>query len=194
MILITAALKQELGSYFDDLNDYQVLYTGIGKINATLALTRHLVNINYQGPGHVFYVLNLGTAASGIHPKGTLVRCIEFIERDMFCNLPEFKNQNPQTINMLEPNLRHFDYPVATCYTGDSFLNYFQCQNYSGVADMEAFALAKVCRHFRIPFICFKSVTDGFEDHNGPEVWRKSIDQSARLFRQIYDILRKDYG
>ena len=45
----------------------------------------------------------------------------------------------------------------ATCGSGDNFVE--DKSNYYGeVVDMEAYALAKVCYHYDIPFISFKYI------------------------------------
>jgi adenosylhomocysteine nucleosidase len=182
MILITAALKDELHPYFEDLD---VLYTGIGKINATYALTRALKNSETE------LVLNFGTAASSTHSKGSIIQVDRFYERDMKCEVIEFKAENPDYLSAnqgLMKNRIAFAYPQAACFTGDSFLHYFQCQEYIGVIDMEAFALAKVCWKIGIPFMSFKSVTDGFSN-NSVNDWRDNLKLSALHFRKIYDII-----
>ena len=72
-ILIVCALTEETQN---ELSDYNVLYTGVGKINATYELTRYLpLNFDYD------LIINYGTGASKVH-KG-LVDCTKFIQRDM---------------------------------------------------------------------------------------------------------------
>jgi adenosylhomocysteine nucleosidase len=185
MILVTAALKDELEPYFDQ-NDpnLELIYTGIGKINATYALTKALRPIKPK------LVINFGTAASSKYPVGSIVQCIRFYERDMKCSLEEYTKYNPSYLEVQKE--LHFDHPGAHCYTGDGFLHYFQCLDYNGVVDMEAFALAKVCAYQRIPFVCFKVVTDGMNPTLEPdEQWRENKAIAAQSFRKIYDFLRK---
>ena len=85
-ILIVCALEQEtqgqLDNYFDD--ERQILYTGVGKINATLKLTQrlHSSHLHYLPPMPKL-VINYGTAGSRELPIGELVDCTKFTQRDM---------------------------------------------------------------------------------------------------------------
>jgi adenosylhomocysteine nucleosidase len=59
-----------------------VLYTGVGKVNATYALTRRLAD--YRCAGRPLpHVVNFGTAGSRRFPLGALVGCHSFVQRDM---------------------------------------------------------------------------------------------------------------
>ena len=78
-ILIVCALEQETQN---ELDDYNVLYTGVGKINATYELTKQLYyqnSINYDVRSNL--IINYGTAASKTYSG--LVDCTKFIQRDM---------------------------------------------------------------------------------------------------------------
>ena len=85
-ILIVCALKVEtqgqLDNYFDD--ERQILYTGVGKVNATIKLTQrlHSSHLHYM-PIMPKLVINYGTAGSRKIKKKTLVDCTKFIQRDM---------------------------------------------------------------------------------------------------------------
>lgn len=179
-MLICAALKEELYPYFEA---EEPLYTGIGKINATYHLTKTLAKNS-----DIDLVVNFGTAASARIPKGEVVQCDRIYERDMMCQLEEFTQTNPLFYQDLTIKLPFT--PKADCFTGDSFLNYFQCQSYAGMVDMEAFALAKVCSYFRIPFVSFKAITDGMSPNSETD-WRAALNSSAKQFRVIYDLIRK---
>ena len=61
----------------------------------------------------------------------------------------------------------------ATCGTGDNFVE--DKTNYYGeVVDMEAYALAKVCYLYDVPFISFKYITDG-ADEQAHEDWEANL-------------------
>ena len=80
-ILIVCALEQETQG---QLEDYRVLYTGVGKVNATLELTKVLqkAHLHYL-PKMPELVINYGTAGSRKIKKKQLVDCTKFIQRDM---------------------------------------------------------------------------------------------------------------
>ena len=80
-VLVVVALADESAGLLEQAGA-AVLYTGVGKVNATYALTRRLVEYRAQGRT-MPRVLNLGTAGSRVYPTGSLVACHRFIQRDM---------------------------------------------------------------------------------------------------------------
>ena len=73
--LIVCALKNELKV---DETKFKILYTGVGKINAAISLTKYIYENN-----QIKNVINYGTAGSTKKEVGTLVDCTMFIQRDM---------------------------------------------------------------------------------------------------------------
>ena len=141
-ILIVSALEVETQGQLDDLD---VLYTGVGKVNATMALVGRLTDYNYAKPD---LVINYGTAGSRKIKKKTLVDCTKFVQRDMdVTGLGFMRGETPFEQDppiMIQP--QHIDFnPIgrnATCGTGDCFVE-DKSQYYGEVVDMEAYALAK---------------------------------------------------
>jgi len=70
----------------------------------------------------------------------------------------------------------------ATCGSGDSFVE-DRSQYYGEVVDMEAYALAKVCRHYGVPFISFKYITDG-ADEQAHEDWEANLADGIETFKE----------
>ena len=79
-ILIVSALEVETQ---DQLNDYAVIYTGVGKVNATYELTSYFAKCELYDGDYPRLVVNYGTAGSRKFKKKTLVDCTKFIQRDM---------------------------------------------------------------------------------------------------------------
>ena len=72
---------------------------------------------------------------------------------------------------------------MLTCATGDSFIN--SDDSHSGdVVDMEAYALAKVCFKYEIPFISFKYISDGADTAASMD-WEKNISNGENLFKSM---------
>ena len=83
-ILIVCALEVETQGQLNHLNTHDILYTGVGKVNATYELTKRLAvegGINHDARKKL--VINYGTAGSRKYKKGELVDCTKFIQRDM---------------------------------------------------------------------------------------------------------------
>ena len=182
-ILIVCALEIETQG---QLEDYDVLYTGVGKVNATLKLTRKFGKFGSYIPYDL--VINYGTAGSRKIKKKQLVDCTKFVQRDMdVTGLGFMRGQTPFEDKI--PIILDFDHvefnPIgrkASCGSGDNFVE--DRTNYYGeVVDMEAYALAKVCHHYDINFISFKYITDG-ADEQSHEDWEKNLADGIVEFKK----------
>ena len=70
--------------------------------------------------------------------------------------------------------------PQGVCGSGDSFLQSaspLPCD----MADMEAYALAKVCALESLPFACVKYITDG-ADESAANDWQTNLRHAAEAF------------
>jgi adenosylhomocysteine nucleosidase len=185
-ILIVCALEQEIQG---QLEDWNVLYTGVGKVNATLKLTQrlHSSHLHYLPPMPKL-VINYGTAGSRELPIGELVDCTKFTQRDMdVTGMGFIKGQTP--FENLTPMILDYDHvefnPIGKklrCGTGDNFVQTDK-DTYSDVFDMEAYALAKVCHHYKVPFISFKYITDNADEHSADD-WVDNCSDGVREFKE----------
>ena len=180
-ILIVSALEVETQG---QLEDYDVLYTGVGKVNATMNIMHRLKDYNFVRPN---LIINYGTAGSRKIKKKTLVDCTKFVQRDMdVTGLGFMRGETPfekeppliiETNSPFNPIGRN-----ATCGTGDCFVE-DKSQYYGEVVDMEAYALAKVCWNYAIPFISFKYITDG-ADEQAHEDWESNLADGIIEFKE----------
>ena len=182
-ILIVCALEIETQGQLDD---YEVLYTGVGKVNATFELTRKFGKYGSYIPYDM--VINYGTAGSRKIKKKTLVDCTKFIQRDMdVTGLGFMRGETPFEQDppfVIQQQNVEFN-PIgrnATCGSGDNFAE-DKSQYYGEVVDMEAYALAKVCYLYDIPFISFKYITDG-ADEQAHEDWEKNLADGIEVFKE----------
>ncbi len=182
------ALESE-GQGLPEALGYKVLYCGVGKVNATYHLTRHL----HEQPTarHDFpFVLNIGSAGSSRFNTGDLVAANRFMQRDMDATGLGFTHgetpfdAQPKTIEFA-PMFETL--PHGLCSSGDSFLQ-GPCPVAGEIIDMEAYALAKVSLLESIPFACIKYITDG-ADHSAHNDWQENLKHAAQSF---HDFLR-DY-
>ena len=88
-ILTVIALPEESQGVFEAENT-DILYTGVGKINAAYQLTRALIERRYAGIS-TDLVINLGTAGSKKLLTGSLVLCTKFVQWDMNAGVLGFK-------------------------------------------------------------------------------------------------------
>ena len=190
-ILIVCALEQEVNGKLDGvLPDHrQIIYTGVGKVNATGQLTErlHRSHLNYL-PKMPKLVINYGTAGSRELPIGELVDCTKFIQRDMnVTGLGFMKGQTPFEKEV--PIILDYDHvkfnPIGKklrCGTGDNFVQ-DSMGSYSDVYDMEAYALAKVCFVYKVDFISFKYITDNANEHS-PKDWEENLADGIKEFKE----------
>ena len=52
---------------------------------------------------------------------------------------------------------------------------------------MEAYALAKVCTYYAVPFISFKYITDG-ADEQAHEDWELNLADGIKEFKKVLDL------
>ena len=169
--MIVSALPQEIIGLGQD-----VLITGVGKINATRVLVDYIIK---QKPKQI---INYGTAAkcSRRVQVGKIYEIKKFVQRDMNATQLGFETyQTPfgkgaiDTGLVLPSNL--------VCGTGDNFWegdSQFTAEY--DVADMEAYALASVCEEYKIPFRCFKYISD----EGNADQWIDNCKKGVKLFKE----------
>ena len=179
------ALREEAGQLFEPAG-VPVVYCGVGKVNATYALTRELQKYRYADLP-LPLVVNFGTAGSRSLATGTLVGCHEFVQRDMDVRGLGFP-LGTTPFEALAPILRFeriFNgLPQGICGSGDSFAM-ADAKVACDVLDMEAYALAKVCSLEGAGFACAKYITDG-ADHASADHWRERMHRAAADFLELY--------
>jgi adenosylhomocysteine nucleosidase len=183
--LIVMALPIEAQDVFENAG-IPVLYTGVGKVNAAMALTRELATYR-QSSLPLPAIVNFGSAGSPRFPAGAVVACTTFHQRDMDVSGLGFApgttpyEEIPAALEFPTP---FADLPRVSCGTGDSFVTgplALQCD----VVDMEAYALAKVCHVEGVDFACAKFVSDG-ADHAAASDWQANLHRAAEQFLALY--------
>ena len=190
-ILIAMALPAEAAGVFESAG-VEVLFTGVGKVNAAVTLTRYLVRLRHESADPPL-VLNFGTAGSARIPARTLVACRRFVDRDMNVSALGFAH-GETPFDELPPTLEFppvfTDLPEAVCGSGDSFATADHgpaCD----VVDMEAYALAKACKLEGAEFACAKYVSDGADEHAARH-WKENVAGAAHRFLELYhDLLSR---
>jgi adenosylhomocysteine nucleosidase len=190
--LVVAALRAELADVFEAA-EVGVLYCGVGKVNAAIALMRELARYAKQRESMPL-VLNFGSVGSRRFVTGALVACHQFVQRDMNVSALGFApgvtpyDEAPPCLTF-EPLFKQL--PAAVCGSGDSFatgttdLDCAIADRHCEVVDMEAYALAKVCLQERAAFACVKYVSDG-ADHTAASDWQSNVHKAADEFLRLY--------
>lgn len=166
-----------------DDNNIQIVYTGIGKINATRAVTDLCVRNQYGRfagslPGSwgaldkPLHIVNVGCAGSHTTGVRTLIKPNTFIQRDMDARQFGYKQyrtpeQEKWIIDSERGSFHCFDWLdrdlTVVCATGDNANGYSETSGEVpafDAVDMEAYAFAHVCAHYGVKFTCYKWITD----------------------------------
>ena len=165
--LFVAALKEETVG----LNYFY--HVGVGKINATYNLIKL---IQEHKPSEI---INYGT--EGAIKKGLtgIVECTKFYQRDMDVrSLLDLKLGETPFDNINEIMNSEEGY---SCGSGDSFVSK-KIEMDVDLVDMEAYALAKVCKLEGIDFRCFKYISDNADD-DASSNWIENCKKGAKLFQ-----------
>lgn len=176
MKYILVALKDELPDHNLDSNEYQVWYTGVGKINATMWATMACIQNDCE------VVINYGTAGSlNNELVDKLVQVGQVKQRDMDARPVSELGITP--FEQLHPGTIVIGTSPHTLSTGDNFVKE-KPELESDIVDMEAYAIAKVCKHFAKNLICYKYVTDS-ADEDAAEHWKENCGKGANAFLSI---------
>ena len=181
--LIVVALKSEYSN-----PNIDVLYTGVGKLNAMMKLALYI-----EKWGRPSQIINYGTAGTVNKKHQGLVEVDTILQRDMIAEpqaprgVTPFDDANTAGAIMLNSGTD------VTLGTGDSFVTapdpWFEYANID-IVDMEAFALAKYALQRDIPFRSFKFVTD-FADENALKNWTENVSSGHTAFDKILPSLLK---
>lgn len=177
MNIILVAVKDELSQ--KDLPDFQIHYTGVGKINAAI---KTLKIIKDYSPS---LIINYGTAGTLNKELRGLVEATRFFQRDMDATPLGFKIGETPFDNIGEINFSSGGY---SCGTGDSFVTQAP-ELKTDLVDMEAYAIAKICYIEDIKFKCFKYISDN-ADSGANDAWVENVSLGKKLFvKQIRNLM-----
>jgi adenosylhomocysteine nucleosidase len=158
-----------------------VSYCGLGKVNAASKAAELIHKFGAS------FILNLGTAGSEVFPTHSLVECSAVVQRDMDTSPLGFPvGETPMDPIGGRIDLTEFfpDLPKGVCGTGDNFETgapKIPCD----LVDMEAYAIAKVCRQNGVGFAAVKYIADGC-DHNAHNDWQENLIPGARALLEVY--------
>ena len=165
--LILIALKEEAPNISHGMN---VFYTGVGKVNAAMTAAELITKYNPKR------VINFGTAG-GVTVKSGFHQVSKFVQRDMMCcELGSLPGQTP-----FEDTIVIDNGDGLTCSTGDNFVTDSNLLIPADVVDMEAYAIAKVCKKHNIEFLCYKFVSDGANKDSSND-WRTTVSQGQKFY------------
>ena len=169
-MIFVAALKEET----PELSKFH--HTGVGKINAAIKL---IELIHLYEPTQV---INYGTAGSVKREISGLIECTTFIQHDMDARgLLDFKLGETPFDPISKIILSNEGY---ICATGDKFVKN-KLEMDCDIVDMEAYALAKICKIKNIDFKCFKYISD-YANEQSSNDWKENCHKGANDFLSLF--------
>ena len=174
--LIAVAMKEELS--LEQADGWNVIYTGIGKVNAQISVNQALKEFKPDN------LINFGTAGSSRSELKGLHEVTTFKQRDM--DLRSLGLSLGVTLND-DINDICLDRPGLSCGTGDSFVTANQ-ELKTDLYDMEAYALAKLCLIEKIKFFCFKYISDEANE-NSLSDWHENVSKGGEAFQNYLESL-----
>ena len=170
--LIIVALEDECPR--DLLAGWRVVYTGVGKVNALIGLSKAIAENKPKT------VINFGTAGSIDPNLRGLKEVTTFKQRDMDGRSLGFNVGETPFDDISDI---HLDRPGLSCGTGDNFVSSNQNIE-TDLFDMEAYAIAKFCLLNELDFYCYKFISDNADDE-AAEDWKKNVSEGAKDFKTL---------
>ena len=166
MTTLIIALPEES----EGIEGYSIYLSGCGKVNATIA-TMEAIDAGAKK------IINYGTAGAVGNISG-LVEVTGYVDRDMDVRPLGFRlGQTP-----FEEGIR-IGRRGLVVGSGDSFAvgkPEIECD----IVDMEAYAIARVCKKYDVEFRCFKYISDK-ADENAASDWNENIRKGNQLFQEL---------
>ena len=179
-IALAVALQQELDHRLM-AGAAQVFYTGVGKVNATLATLEAIRS--YQPD----ILINFGTAGAVKSGLSGLVPVAQVLQRDMNAEPLAPRGTTPFQAG---PHQLASGQDGWVCGSGDSFVSahdpWFDSAGID-IVDMELFAIAIVCQRQGTPWQSMKFISDR-ADGDSPVDWQANVRLGEQLFvRWFFD-------
>jgi len=182
--LLVAALEAELVAFPPDLPGFDRLITGPGKLQATYALTRALLEQEYEE------IVVMGTAgAIDARLDGTVYEIDAAIQHDV-TDIDGIVGQHVS----LPPRLE-LGREGVTIATGDHFVDDAEAVAVirplgAGLVDMETYAYAWVAAQFGVPIRVIKAISDRAQDDAITD-WRTAVTACSG---QLREFMLAEYG
>jgi adenosylhomocysteine nucleosidase len=182
--LLVAALEAELVAFPPDLPGFDRLITGPGKLQATYALTRALLERGYDE------IVVVGTAgAIDARLDGTVYEIDAAIQHDV-TDIDGIVGQHVS----LPPRLE-LGREGVTIATGDHFVDDAEAVAVirplgAGLVDMETYAYAWVAAQFDVPIRVIKAISDRAQDDAITD-WRTAVTACSG---QLREFMLAEYG
>ncbi|NML75171.1 5'-methylthioadenosine/S-adenosylhomocysteine nucleosidase [Rhizobium sp. S-51] len=189
-ILFVMAVDAEYGPFLRSRID--PLMTGVGPVEAAVALTRTLAKLEEEGE-RPDLVVSLGSAGSARLEQTEVYQASHVSYRDMDASPLGFEKGRTPFLDMpaaIELPLRIPGVSTATLSTG---ANIVSGATYDAIdadmVDMETFAVLRSCHAFNLPLIGLRGISDGRNELNHIDDWKEYLHVVDRKLALAVDTL-----
>lgn len=194
-ILYVMAAEAEYGPHLRAR--IQPLMTGIGPVEAAIAVTHALTQAQTRG-NLPSYVVSLGSAGSRSLEQCGVYQAISVSYRDMDASALGFaKGQTPLLDLPIELDLtpRIFGLPPARLSTGANVVSGAAYDRIDAdMVDMETFAVLRACQKFGIPLIALRGISDGAAELAHVGDWTQYLHVIDEKLAEAVDVIETQLG
>jgi adenosylhomocysteine nucleosidase len=173
-LVLIVALEDELDQGILS-SHIPIIYSGIGKINATIATFKAIKEYDPS------LIINFGTVGKITPHLNGLIQIGAVVQRDMIAEPLAPRGSVPFS---KKPDQLRSTASGYVCGTGDSFVttqDLWLIQKGIDVVDMELFAIASVAHEHQVDWVSYKFISDDANESSGHE-WTKQVSQGQSLF------------
>ena len=189
-ILFVMAVEAEYGSFLR--SRIEPLMTGVGPVEAAIALTRTLSRLDAENQ-RPDLVVSLGSAGSASLEQTEIYQASSVSYRDMDASPLGFEKGRTPFLDLpaaVELPLRIPGVPTATLSTG---ANIVSGATYDAIdadmVDMETFAVLRTCHAFGLPLIGLRGISDGKQELKHVDDWKEYLHVVDRKLALTVDSL-----
>jgi adenosylhomocysteine nucleosidase len=174
-LVFIVALKEEIENY-DSILGHPVIFSGVGKINATIAACK-AINMGFKK------IINIGSCGSLKYESGKIISIGKVYQDIDLTPLCEYG----QTLNEKNSDFIELSNSENSLISTDYFIDLSQIQKYSNSLikmihecsgfDMECYAIAKVCKINNIDFRSIKWISDNGNSSDWVESCKESFEK-----------------
>lgn len=188
-VLFVMAAEAEYGAHLRQR--ITPLMTGIGPVEAAVALTSALADLRAAGRLPAL-VVSLGSAGSRVLGQAQVYQVSTVEYRDMDASALGFaKGQTPLLDLPIRMHLTQIPgLPAATLATGASIVSGAGYDTTEAeMVDMETFAVLRACQHFGLPLIGLRGISDGTDELTHIGDWTQYLHLVDARLAEAVDLL-----
>lgn len=190
-ILYVMAAQAEYGSHLQAR--ITPLMTGVGPVEAAVAVTRALADAAHKGALPAL-VVSLGSAGSRTLEQCGVYQASSVSYRDMDASPLGFpKGQTPfLDLPPVLPLYTIAGIPLATLSTGGNIVS---GSAYDGIeaemVDMETYAVLRACQSFGVPLLALRGISDGAAELGHVSDWTQYLDIIDEKLADAIDLIEQ---